>query len=98
MITLKKGQSFSIYGRAVDRASEGLSLDGYTLSSLLKSDTDELQLDVVITNSINGEFRLDGILGAMAAGEYKFDVKFEKGYVIDFSQTEKLKIEGSVTQ
>lgn len=95
---LKKVQSFSIYGVAAAEDGSPLDLTGYNLASQIESGDSKVDLVAQVLSATDGTFRLDGTAAGLTVGTCKFDVKFTKDLIVDYSQTEKIEIAMAVTQ
>lgn len=93
---LKTGQSFSIYGVALSTDSKKLDLTGFEITAVLKGKNNQLDLTPVKLPG-QGSFRLDGTLSDEPVGEYKMDVKFHNGNIIDYSQTVDITLQEPVS-
>lgn len=98
IMQIKIAQSFSIYGEAFTETGEPFDLTGYTLASQLEVNGSKVSLDAVVVTATEGAFRLDGTAENLPNGQARFDVRFTKGNIVDYSQTEKIELTMAVTQ
>lgn len=101
-----QGQTFSYLGSAIDaETEEAYNLTGFTISGTFKKfDRAKTTFNVTVGNGItildavNGKFRLDIDTSALTSGVYKFEVKFDNGSIVDYSEVETLSIREAIAQ
>ena len=100
-ISAKIGQTFSLLSYA--KTPEGLVYDltGFTLTSRIFGPSIDKTYTVgdgiVIINALTGEYRIDVSLAGSSKGEYKLDVKYTDGSVVNYSDLLTINVSGVIT-
>ncbi len=103
MIKLKKGDSFLLAFQVQDDDGAVLSLVGYSISSQVRTSTDQLvaQLDVEVTDAVAGQLTVGASSTSTSAwpvGKLLCDLRIDLGGDISHSETFEILVQQAVTR